>query len=90
MTTDDEGACANTESSDIPCPMDMTYRKCENPNSENMIFHYSKQELAELVANHTQRTPVSIRTQALLVIAEYGDGSVSVHRIEELETPCMP
>ena len=49
------------------------------------VIPYTRDELADLVWARTGKTPTSIRCQALLVIAEFDDGQMSVHRVEELE-----
>lgn len=50
----------------------------------NAAFSHSMDELADLIWLRTGKVPQSIRCQALLVLAEFADGSISVHRIEEL------
>lgn len=54
----------------------------------NPAISYTKHELADLVWLLTGRVPHTIRTQGLLVIAEFGgtgDSSIGVWRIEDLE-----
>lgn len=41
--------------------------------------------LADLVWLKTGKTPTHVRTQALLVIGEFADGTYGVWRIEDLE-----
>ena len=50
----------------------------------NAMIPFSDEELCDMVWTRTGKSPVSVRTQALLVIAEFGDGAKSVHRIEHL------
>lgn len=50
----------------------------------NAVIPQSKDELADLVWLRTGKTPATIRCQALHVVAEYADGTISVHRIEDL------
>lgn len=50
----------------------------------NAVIPFTKDELADLIWIRLGKTPVSVRCQALLVIAEFGDGTTSVHNIDEL------
>lgn len=50
-----------------------------------MTLPHRKEELADLIYLKAGKNPTLVRTQALLVIAEFEDGSMGVWRIEELE-----
>ncbi len=50
----------------------------------NATHGYTKDELADMVWLRTGKTPSAIRCQALLVISEFEDGTLAVHRVEDL------
>ena len=50
----------------------------------NALIPFTADELADMVWLKTGRNPSSIRCQALLVVAEFEDGSMAIHRIEDL------
>lgn len=50
----------------------------------NAVIPFSAEELADMVWTKTGKTPVAIRTQALLVVSTFDDGAIAVHRIEDL------
>ena len=46
---------------------------------------YTKDQLFDFIWLKTGRVPLSVRSQALLVIAEFPTGETGVWRIEDLE-----
>ena len=50
----------------------------------NAAHDLSREELADLVWLRTGKAPTHVRCQALLVVAEFDDGTTSVHRVESL------
>lgn len=51
----------------------------------NAAHSYTKDELADFIWLHTGRRPISVRSQALLVIATFDQNQIGVWRIEDLE-----
>lgn len=51
----------------------------------NRVIHPDLDRLRDLVWLRTFRNPVAVWTQGLLVVAEFGDSTRGVWRIEDLE-----
>lgn len=55
------------------------------PEALPRALHFDLDRLRYLVWLRTFRTPLVVRTQGLLVIAEFEDQTIGVWRVEELE-----
>lgn len=51
----------------------------------NAAHDLSRDELADLVWLRTGKAPAHVRCQALLVVAEFSDGTTSVHHVDDLK-----
>lgn len=49
-----------------------------------IIDRYTDEDIAQAVYLRTGKNPMTVRRQALLVVAEFLDGTLGIWRIEEL------